>query len=191
MKTTIITLICILFAKINFAQQNLLSFDEHNKYIYYQVADAPGKPVDTLHNRGLNFLKAYYPKIKLKPVADGGNISAEGRFLCYGSTSVFKHEKGEVTFKVNMEFKDQKYRFWLTDFVFTPYQRDRYGNFVPEPGIDIPLENATTKFDKKDVDTYLDETGAFCKQFGERLKQFILTVPKKEEVVKKVVPDKW
>ena len=190
MKTTFIALICILFAKITFAQQDFLSFDEHNKYIYYQVAEAPGQLVDTMHSRGINFLKAYYPKIKVKAVADGKNISAEGKFLSYGGTSVLKHEKGEVTFKANIEFKDQKFRFWLTDFVFTPYQRDRYGNFVPEPGIDIPLENAVSKFDKKDVDAYLDETGAFCKQFGDRLKQFILDMPKKEEVVKKVVTDK-
>ncbi len=191
MKITIVALICILFGKVTFAQQDLLSFDEHNKYIYYQVADVPGLSVDTLHTRGINFLKAYYPKIKLKPVADGKNIAAEGKFLSYGGTSVLKHEKGEVTFTLNIEFKDQKYRFWLTDFVFTPYQRDRYGNFVPQQGIDIPLENAASKFEKKDVDAYLDETGAFCKQFGDRLKQFILNVPKKEEVVKKVVTDKW
>jgi len=34
MKTALIGLVCILFAKITFAQQDLLSFDEHNKYIY-------------------------------------------------------------------------------------------------------------------------------------------------------------
>ena len=90
-----------------------------------------------------------------------------------------------------MEFKDQKYRYWLTGFVFTPYQRDRYGNYVPQQGIDIPLENALSKFTKKDVDGYLDETGTFCKQFGDRLKLFIINAPKKEEITKKVVTDKW
>jgi hypothetical protein len=191
MKTTIIALVCILLAKFTFAQQDLLSFDEHNKYIYYQVADAPGPLLDTLHARGLNFLKTYYPKIKLKPVAEGKNISGEGKFLVYGGVSVLKHEKGEITYQLNIEFKDQKYRYWLTGFIFTPYQRDRYENFVPQQGIYIPLETALTKFDKKDVDGYLDETGAFCKQFGDRLKQFILNTPKKEEITKKVVTDKW
>lgn len=191
MKTILIALIYILFAKIAFAQQGLLSFDEHNKYIYYQVADAPGMQQDTLHARGLSFLKSYYPKSKLKPLAEGKIINGENKFLVYGGVSVLKHEKGEIAYEFNIEFKDQKYRFWLTSFVFTPYQRDRYGNFVPQQGIDIPLENALTKLDKKEVDSYLDETGAFCKQFGDRLKQFIISAPKKEEAVKKVVTDKW
>ncbi len=191
MKTILLALVCLLFAKITSAQQGLLSFDEHNKYIYYQVAEAPGLPQDTLHVRGSSFLKTYYPKSKLKPLAEGKMISGENKFLVYGGISVLKHEKGEIVYEFNIEFKDQKYRFWLTNFIFTPYQRDRYGNFVPQQGIDIPLETALTKLDKKDVDGYLDETGAFCKQFGDRLKQFIISAPKKEETIKKVVTDKW
>ena len=47
--------------------------------------------------------------------------------------------------------------------------------------------------DKKDLDGYLDETGAFCKQFGEHLKNYLLKLPepKKVENVKKVVTDNW
>ena len=191
MKTTIIALVCILFAKITFAQQDLLSFDEHNKYIYYQVVDMPGLTADTLHGRGLNFLKAFYPKIKLKTIPGENNISGQGKFLSYSGVSVLKHEKGEIAFQLSIEFKDQKYRYWLTGFIFTPYQRDRYGNFVPQQGIDIPLENILSKFDKKEADDYLNETGTFCKQFGDRLKQFEINAPKKEEITKKVVTDKW
>jgi len=191
MKTILLSVVFVLFAKITLAQQGLLSFDEHDKYVYYQVADAPGLPLDTLHARGLSFLKAYYPKSKLKPSTEGKIISGGNKFLVYGGISVLKHEKGEIAYEFNIEFKDQKYRFWLTGFVFTPYQRDRYGNFVPQQGIDIPLETASTKLDKKDVDGYLDETGAFCKQFGDRLKQFVINAPKKEENIKKVVTDKW
>ncbi len=195
MKTTIIAVVCLLFAKITLAQQDLLSFDEHNKYIYYQVADAPGLSADTLHARALNFLKTWYPKLKLKPAADAKDVAGDGKFLTYTGASVLRKESGEVVYALNMEFKDQKYRFWLTAFVFTPYERDRYGNFVPQPGIDIPLENALSKFEKKDANEYLDQTGAFCKQFSERLKQFLLNVtanaPKKPETTKKVVTDNW
>jgi len=191
MKTIIIALVYVLFAKISFAQQDLLSFDEHNKYIYYQVTEAAGLTADTLHARGLNFLKTSYPKIKLKPTYTINDISAEGKYLVYGAPSVLKHERCEVSFQLNIEFKDQKYRYWLTGFVFTPYQRDRYGNFVPEPGIDFPLEIAMSKLDKKDVEGYLNETGAFCKQFGDHLKQFMLVAPKKEETTRKIVTDKW
>jgi hypothetical protein len=190
MKKIIIAIVCILLAKVTWAQQDLLSFDEHNKYIYYQVAEAPGIPVDTLHMRGLYFIKTVYPKLKLKNTNEN-NISGEGKFETYSSVLVLKHESGEILYQLNIEFKDQKYRYWLTGFTFTPYVKDRYGNFVPKLGIYIPLETAQSKLDKKDVDNYLNETGTFCKQFGERLKQYLVNAPKKEEITKKVVTDKW
>jgi hypothetical protein len=194
MKTLLLTFVCIFLAKISSAQSDLLSFDEHNKYIYYQVVDIPGVAVDTLHVRGLSFLKANYAKMKVK-AAGQNNLAGQGKFLVYGGVSVLKHEKGEIDYTLNIEFKDQKYRYWLTDFTFTPYERDRYNNYVPKQGVVIPLETADSKLDKKDAAGYVDETGAFCKQFGDSLKQFILHIPvsapKKEENAKKVVTDKW
>jgi hypothetical protein len=189
----LLTALCLIFlAKTASAQSDLLAFDEHNKYIYYQVVEMPGIPADTLYYKGTGFFKKDYPKIKLKTTS-AGSFSGDGKFLTYGGVSILKHENGEIRFQVNVEFKDQKYRYWITGFVFTPYQRDRYGNFVPEVGIDIPLETANTKLDKKDVAAYLDTTGAYCKQFGEALKQYIIKAPapKKEEITKKVVSDKW
>lgn len=152
----------------------------------------PGIPADTLMQRGLKFLKAAYPKTTVKQ-DNAVKTEGVGKFLVYGGLSVLKHEKGEIAYQLNIEYKDQKYRFWVTGFVFTPYQRDRYGNFVPQQGIDIPLEQAMAKLDQKDAGGYLDETGAFCKQFGEKLKLYLsrLPEPKKVETTKKVVTDNW
>lgn len=190
MKRIIIVIICILSVKFTYAQQDLLSFDEHNKYIYYQVVDMPGISADTLYTRGLYFIKTVYPKLKFK-TTNGKSISGDGKFTTYNNISILKHESGEIAYLLNIEFKDQKYRYWLTDFTFTPYVKDRYGNFVPKLGNDIPLEIIQSKLDKKDSDNYLDETGTFCKQFGEGLKQFLVNAPKKEETTKKIVIDKW
>jgi hypothetical protein len=191
MKRNLIAIILILFAKFSLAQQELLSFDEHNKYIFYQVVDMPGLSVDSLHGRGMFFLKTLFPRIKFKTANNISLIDGDGKFITYTSLSVLKHENGEINYQVSIEFKDQKYRFWLTKFIFTPYERDRYGNFVPRTGIEIPLETAASKLDKKDLNGYLNETGAFCKQFAERLKVFMLNTPKKEESTKKIVTDKW
>lgn len=192
MKTLLFTIICLSLVKISSAQSDLLSFDEHNKYIYYQVIDIPGVPADTLRLRGLDFLKTAYPKMKIKSSATS-DLSGQGKFLVYGGISVLKHEKGEIDYTLNIEFKDQKYRYWLTNFTFTPYERDRYNNYVPKQGVSVPLETATSKFDKKDVDGYLDETGVFCKQFSDGIKPYLNKVSaiKKEEVIKKIVTDKW
>lgn len=192
MKITFALFALFFFAGSALAQQNLLSLDEHNKYIYYQVENLPGAPADTLLRKSIKFLKAGYPKTNVKQ-DNAGKITGDGKFLVYGGVSVLRHENGEIAYQLNMEFKDQKYRFWLTNFVFTPYQRDRYGNFVPQNGVDIPLEQLNDKLDKKEAAGYLDEAGAFCKQFGERLKTFLLKAPeqKKAETTPRVITDNW
>ena len=191
MNRNLIILLLIFLSKLSNAQQELLSFDEHNKYIYYGVNEMQGLSADTLHNRGLLFLKTLFPRVVFKSPLKNINILCDGKFLTYSSSSVFKHEQGEVNYSLNIEFKDEKYRFWLTNFTYKPYERDRYGNFVPKLGKEIALEFINNELSKKESDAYLNETGLFCKQFAERLKIYLLNIPKKEEKLKKIVTDKW
>jgi hypothetical protein len=192
MKKILFILICALSTKAALAQKDLLAFNEHNKYIYYQVAELPGLPVDTLQARAVFFLKTAYPKNKIKQGEAGGNFTGTGTFLVLSGVTLAKHEDGEMLYTFYIECKDQKYRYWLTDFVFTPHKIDRYGNSVPEAGVDIPLESGLSKLDKKLLDGYLDQAGAFSKQFGEKLKQYMVKIsalPPKE-VKKKVITTK-
>ena len=169
-----------------------MSLDEHNKYIYYQVVDIPGASVDSLDKNALSFLKDFFPKIRPKH-SDNGALSIGDKFLTY--TSLVKHENGEMAYTFTIECKEGKYRYWLTDFIFTPYEKNRYGVFVPVNGIEIPIENASSKLTQKDVDGYFDQTGAFCKQLGEKLKKYMAeehSVKKPDQQpVKKIVTDKW
>jgi hypothetical protein len=182
----------IVSLKVALAQQEVLSFDEHNKYIYYQVVDMPGLPADTLYLRANLIFKAFYPKITTKQTAPLA-LNGAGKFITYNGPSVMRHEAGEITYQLNVEFKDQKYRFWLTAFVFTPYQRDRYNNYVPQTGVDIPLESVSAKLEKRDADDALNSAGLFCKQWADKFKTYLTRAeePKKEAPVKKVVTDNW
>jgi hypothetical protein len=193
MKKVLIALVCVFFAKAALAQKELLSFDEQNRYIYYQVVNQPGLSVDTLQARALYFLKAAYPKDKIKQGETPADITGTGKFLVLSGITLVKHEDGEILYSYTIECKDQKYRFWLTGFEFTPYKTDRYGNSVPEPGIEIKLEDGLSKLDKKQLDDYLNQTGAFSKEFGDKLKKYMLNIsaaPPKE-VKKKVITKDW
>ncbi|WP_183573895.1 DUF4468 domain-containing protein [Mucilaginibacter sp. X5P1] len=191
MKKVFFVLMCVLFAKVASAQKDLLAFNEQNKYMYYQVVGQPGVITDTLNDRALYFLEKAYPKNTIKKGETSGNYTGTGKFLVVSGLTMAKHIEGEVNYTYYIECKDQKYRYWLTDFVFTPYKVDRYGNSVPQEGIDIPLESATTKLDKKQVDSYLDQIGTYGKAFGDKLKYYILkpaALPK--ETKKKVISTK-
>ena len=133
----------------------------------------------------------FYPKEKSLQLSSAG-VSVKDKFLTY--TSLVKHENGEMTYALNIECKDGKYRYWITDFVFTPYEKNRYGMFTAVNGVTIPLEKASDKLVKKDVEGYFEQTGAFCKQLGDKLKKYMVegkAQPKVDKLVKKIVTDKW
>jgi len=176
MKKILILLVCVLFTKIVSAQKELLSFNEQNKYTYFQVITQAGSPVDTLQLRALYFLKKNYPKDKIKQADTAAAFTGTDKFLVYDGISLTRHESGEIHYTYNIACKDQKYKYWLTDFVFTPYKMDRYSNYVPETAIDIPLEEGLSKLEKKQLENYLDQTGIFCKNFGIKLKQYMLNI---------------
>jgi len=154
----------------------------------------PGITLDSLTKNASYFIKTTYPKAKSGPDVTAGNFHANDKFLVYSMATFVKHESGEIAYTLNIECKDSKYRYWLTDFVFTPYEKNRYGVFVPKAGIDIPLETAEPKLDKKELNGYFDQTGAFCKQVGDKLKLYMTeghVVKKAEKSPAKVVTDKW
>jgi len=194
MKRILFLIVCLLLVRMANAQKNSLALDEHNKYIYYQVVDQPGAGADSLARNAASFIKEYYPKIKPGKISDT-SITVKDKFVTYTVAAFVKHESGVINYTLVIECKDAKYRFWLTDFVFTPYERDRYGAFVPVNGKQVPLESASSKIEKKDLVGYLDQTGAYSQQLGDKLKLYMTqdhhakkTQPKP---VKKIVTDKW
>jgi hypothetical protein len=139
-------------------------------------------------------MKEVYPKIKFKK--EDTAAAASDKFLTYSVFAFAKHESGEIRYTFTVECKNNKYRYWFNSFVFVPYEKNRYGVFVPVNGIEIPLEKASSKIDKKELEGYLDQTGLFCKQMGDRLRSYMAfdhTTRKKtdQQPVKKVVTDKW
>ena len=195
MKRFLLPVICLLLIHTANAQKSLLALDEHNKYIYYQVVDQPGATADSLDKKAIGFIKENYTKGELKAAGDT-SIIVKDKFLTYSVLAFAKHESGEIKFTLTIECKNAKYRYWLTDFVFTPYVKNRYGVFAPENSSEIPIEKASSRIDKKELDGYFDQTGAFCKQLGDQLKSYLLqdhptTAKPAQQPVKKVVTDKW
>lgn len=179
------------------AQKDSLAFDDQGKYTYYKLVNAGNNTADVLYARALVFLKSAYSKNTLKLAGQNvkdKHLGGEGILLVSKKSSLAKHDDGRINCKLNIDVKEGKYRYWFTDFVFTPYTRDRNNNFVPVPSQEIDMEKAATKFDNKDVDHYLDECGKFAKQVGAELQKYMVAAPiaKKDTVVKKVIHiDKW
>lgn len=197
MKNILIALTCILFAKAAAAQKDSLSFDENDKYIYYQTANEPGLSADTLYNRALYFMKTANLKNKLTFVSadkQQGVVTGKGSFPVAKKAFISTHDDGAISYTARIEVKDSKYRYWFTDFVYTPYQRNRYNVYEPVPGINIPMENAKGKIDKDDFNVYLNKMLLNSRQAGSTLKAYMLkasALPKEDKKIKKISTKEW
>jgi len=192
MKKVILAAICIVL-KITTAsaQADSLVVDENNKFVYYQVVDQPASSTDSLQTRAIHFAKKAFAASKLKfKDSDKGTIRATGGVLVAKKSSVAMHEDARIDYTMTIEVKDNKYRYWFTDFVIVPYARDRYANFVPVSGKNVALENGMSGLSKRDFDGYTAKLMANVKDIGNRLKTYMKTpvAPVKKEVKKTAIP---
>ncbi|GAB3925834.1 DUF4468 domain-containing protein [Mucilaginibacter myungsuensis] len=192
MKKILIAIAVLLSGKIASAQKELVTLDEHNKYIFYKVSETPGLPGDTLYNRllrGLNQSKRF-GKLKMDTKA-GNNIAIKSSFLIYTSANLAKHEAGEVNYTLNAEVKEGKYRYWLTDFVFYPYERTRYGVYAKKPGVDYTFEQLKAKVGEREFSIYLDQIAKLGIEIGEQMTFYTADPEKKATEPVKVDTKKW
>ena len=192
MKKIVLAVICLFFKVATAsAQADSLVLDENNKYIYYQVVAQPASSADSLQARAIVFAKKAFTANKLKfKDSDKGTIRATGGVLVAKKSSVAMHEDARIDYTMTIEVKDNRYRYWFTDFVIVPYARDRYANFVPVSGKNVPLEKGLATLSKKDFDGYTAKLLANLKDIGNRLKTYMKTpvAPVKKEVKKTIIP---
>jgi len=193
MKKVLFVLVCVLCANVARAQKDSLQFDEHDNYIYYKVIDKPNLSADTLYNRAWNFASKFEPAAKPAKGTAENTLNTSSKLIVYSGVSLVRKEGGEIAYTINIQTKDQRYRYRISNFVFKPYQRDRFGNMVPLPGIEVPLEKVAAKYGKKEADNYLNQLGVFCKNAAARLKQAMDKVPVTPKIapVKKVSTQNW
>jgi hypothetical protein len=181
---------CFLISKAQ--TENVLPVDERGKFIYYEVVNVE-TPVDSLKFRVLDYLKKQRKDLKYKKIQGDTAFMASGKLVINKTLLVMSHPSGEVLYNFQAEMKNGKYRFWLTDFEFIPYQRDRYGNFVPSTTVGIPLENNPGKLNAAEWKEYKAQTAKYAKDFAAKFKNHMsskapIVIPPTE---KKVVKKEW
>lgn len=151
-------------------QKQELPMDERGKMIYYEVVDRKDRTSGQLKE----VAKAYFqsasgPKIMLSE--RDSLLSGKGKLVISKTAFVLTRPSGEVHYQLYLDFKPGKYRFWLTDFVFIPYQRDRYGNFVRATSIGTPLEQDPGRLNAAEWEAYRKATAYEARLFAEKFKK--------------------
>lgn len=177
-------------------KEPMLSFDDSGKYIYYEVVTQKDKSAEALKERAKAYFKSpAAPKIQFS--TQDSLWTGKGKLIINKTAFVLTRPSGEVRYQLYLDFKNGKYRFWLTDFNFIPYQRDRYGNFVPATSIGIPLEQNPGKLNAVEWASYLKVTAKEVQLFSDKFKQAMLAdtaivIPTTKAVPVQVTKDqKW
>jgi len=155
------------------AQQKQFSKDDHGKFIYYKVVDSQMLSKDTLLQRAKAFVNLAYKKSMLQESITDSSILAKGTMVIDKTILVAGHPSGEVSYHFVFEARNGKYRFWLTDLLFIPYQRDRYGNFVATTKIGVPLERTPGKLNAGAWKDILNSTYSKIEKFGDDFKKYL------------------
>ncbi len=170
MKNIIILLIALSAGTASYSQKALLSLNEKNQYTYFVIKPAPANP-------NAEALTAYLKKtvtgVKFLEVTHGGSIAGRGIVLVYKQGLITGQEDGQLAYNVTVDFKDNKYKLILTDFMFTPYQRNRYGVFAPVNNIGTPLEKMEGKLSTKQLNAYLDKLGTYGTKFSQQVTDYL------------------
>lgn len=186
-KYLVLIILLTTFAKLS-AQQKQLPLDDRGKYIYYEVVDVKTVNKDSLLQRASYFVNQVYKKSMKQESTTDSSILANGTLVIDKTLLVAGHPSGEVKYNFSVEIRSGKYRFWLTDFEYIPYQRDRYGNFVAATNIGTPLEKAPSKLNSGQWKDVLGGVSVKATKFGEDFKKFLATsrlekAKKKEETI--------
>ena len=175
------------------AQQKQFSKDDNGKFIYYKVVDSQLVSKDTLLQRAKSFVNVAYKKSMTQETVTDSSVLAKGTMVIDKTILVAGHPSGEVSFNFVFEARKGKYRFWLTDLLFIPYQRDRYGNFVAATKIGVPLERTPGKLSAGAWKDILNSAYNKIEKFGDDLKKYLATnrVEKAKKKTETISTKKW
>jgi len=176
MRILLTSLSLLLFTISLFGQDKPLPFDERGKLIYYEVIADTKTPKDSLVSRAKAFFESDVKKYKISSIKGDSLLQATGKMMISKSALGMARPMGAVDYNFYVEVKEGKYRFWLTDFVFVPYMRDRYGNFVPTTTIGTPLEREQGKLREAEWLGYQKITAREAKTLAEQFKTALTTM---------------
>ncbi|GAA3969491.1 hypothetical protein GCM10022246_22700 [Pedobacter ginsengiterrae] len=191
MKYSLILLLTI--ASLNVvAQQKQFPLDDNGKYIYYEVVDTKTTNKDSLMLRAASFFNLYKKSINTESTTDTSML-ARGKMIIDKTILVAGHPSGEVNYKFSFEARDKKYRFWLSEFEYIPYGRDRYGNYVATTKIATPLEKTPGKLNAGEWKDIVEATYAKAAKLAENFKKALATnlTEKPKKKAETISTKKW
>lgn len=152
-----------------FSQAKVLPVDEQGKYTFLEVNTVKSVSKELMAANARRFFKANAKWIKLKSNTQDTAFNGKGKMIIQKGLAGIGHPSAEVSYTLSISLREGKYRLILTDYVITPYERDRYGNFGPVT-VSAPLEKVPGKLNRGEWDNNMAFVIDESKKIAEKLK---------------------
>jgi hypothetical protein len=120
-----------IFYNKKYKQKTDFQRDENNKIVFYEVVSLDsieGIDRKILYENALNWLRTVTIEKSDKITFENelmGIMEAETGFMVYIPSMITKIPHGKIFYKIQIEVKEKKYRYYFYDFVFQYYKQDR------------------------------------------------------------------
>lgn len=183
MKQLPVILILMMLSFGSFAQDKILPTDESGKYTFLEVAELKAVPKSVMAANARRFFKTNSKSLKLSAEEKDTLFLGKGKMIVQKGVAGIGHPSAEVNYAISIALREGKYRLIMTDFVVTPYERDRYGNFVPVT-VSTALEKSPGKLGRTEWEANMAFVFTESRKIADRLKIMMsntLAEPKTEQ----------
>lgn len=157
---------------------------ENNKIVFYEVTSTDSIPKELLHQNAYNWLVAQkFTSIVDSLTAEGHKLSAVSEYPVYATGYLTKRQNGSISYKIQIEVKENKYRYRFTDFVFHYYHENRNYQVVPTGKVK-PLEDTNASGWQKTWEFNKKTTYVLVNSLISDLKKAIVYNPTQEKMAK-------
>jgi len=149
-----------------------LPVNETGVIAFEEIIEIPGYNKELLYTNAKKFLdrlRLVNQRKKVSHLVEHNRIykiETRGGFMVYN----LKSPAGEIQFRVSVQVKDYKYRYSISNFVFRPYSRNRYGRYEIEKWEFKALEDPGYKGDQLRWEKYKLKTESRIQSLIEDLK---------------------
>jgi len=153
----------------------------------YSVVETDSVPSATLWLNAYTFVQEQ-EGCRLVSADSLNNVKATCGFWAYKS-KLLKSIEGRIFFNFLVEIKENKYRYFINDFHFMPYSRDRYSRYKADKSA-VQSLSEPNQSRKKAWKGYQEEAKTSANELAEALKTAMKEIPKKA-IIEKASQTDW
>lgn len=157
---------------------------EDNKVVFYEVNAIDSLPKEILYQNAYNWMISQkFTSITDSLTSEGHKLTATSEFPVYAQGYLTKRQNGVITYTIQIEVKEKKYRYRFADFVFHYYRENRNYQLVPTGKVK-PLEEESASGWQKTWESNKRTTHTMISNLIVNLKKDIVHNPAQEKMAK-------